>query len=186
MTRSNPGVPVVSGSMTWRNSTTLPGQPCSSSSGSAGRLLRVDAPHVQIETVDARELRIEAVEPRLLRAPVEVVRPYPAESAHDVEIDPGLPRAARQRLRPSRRPQPRAQVVEHVVADVDRRRSQRGRRHEPDYAPRKPRPPSGRAPLWHYPTTSVHAPSAVTTMTDGPSESGTVPVYGPISFTSSP
>ena len=83
------------------NSTTEPGQPCVSTSGSASGLRRADVHDVDAQAVElGAELR-ERVEPLLAAAPVVLLRPVAAELLHVRERDALRPVVDRLRLGPA-------------------------------------------------------------------------------------
>ena len=88
-----------------------------------GYSVPADRPFVDEVNAQVPELGselVEAVQPALLGAPVESVRPVRDQTAEVREIGALLPRPARRLIRPPRPSQPRLEVREDLIGNLDR------------------------------------------------------------------
>jgi hypothetical protein len=69
----------VSGSTIFSCSTTEPGQPCVTISGSAFVMFRTHVDEMNVESIDLGDELRQALQPRLALAPVVLGRPVPRE-----------------------------------------------------------------------------------------------------------
>ncbi len=109
----------VSGPITLANSTNDPGQPWISTQRAGVRMTRSLVDEVHGDAVDRRRELRKLVEPPLLRAPVEAGPPVRHQRLEVGQIGAGLPAGALDLVGKARVGQPRPQITQRGLGDVD-------------------------------------------------------------------